>query len=135
MSVSIITEAIISSQSTTGYGQFIRKDMDRDERDLLWSISKGQAYNWRDNAIIPWQLLEVFRTWGLNVMGCPTISDTPLGKFLEHLKLYMKETINPHDQKAAEHIYEDVVQNDLMPKRIQAGRRAETKEPVFKNAA
>ncbi|KMY67702.1 hypothetical protein AAU61_07365 [Desulfocarbo indianensis] len=135
MSALIITEAIMSSQSTNGMGQFIRRDMDRDEKDLLWSISKKQAYDWRDNAIIPWQLLEVFRTWGLDFMGARTISDVPLLKFVDHLKRYMREAPNKFDREAAENIYYSIVQNDLMPRRMQAGRRAETKAPVFQNAA
>jgi hypothetical protein len=135
MGISMITEGVMSSQSTNGFGQFQRGNMDRDEKQLLWSISEQQAYNWRDQELIPWQLLEVFRTWGLDFMGCRTISDVPLLKFVDHLKRYMREAPNKLDREAAENIYYSIVQNDLMPRRMQAGRRAETKDPVFQNAA
>lgn len=135
MSVSIITEAIMSSQSTRGFGQFQCEDMDRDEKQLLWSISERQAYNWRDQELIPWQLLEVFRTWGLNIMGARAISDVPLLTFVGQLKRYMREAPNKLDREAAENIYYSIVRNHIMPRRIKAGRRAETKDPVFQNAA
>ena len=135
MRICIITEAVLSSQSCDGFGQFIRKDMDRDEKDLLWSICKKQAHNWFHRNLIPWQLMEVFRTWGLDFMGCRTISDVPLLTFVDHLKKYMREAQNQVDREAAENIYYGIVQNDLMPKRRRYEQQAVNPDAIYRPAA
>lgn len=132
--MSFISAAVMSSDSTTGHGQFEFSQMDREETYLIRSISPEQVANWFKKNIVPWQIPGILRNWRMNIVQ-GQMSDMPLAKFLDHLKRFMREAANQHDRDAAQYIYEDIVRNDLMPRRMHAVRRAETKDPVFQNAA
>ena len=132
--MSFISTAVMSADSTTGHGQFEFSQMDREETYLIRSISPEQVANWFKKTIVPWQVLGILRNWRLNIVQ-GQMSDIPLDKFLDHLKSFMREAANQHDRDAAQYIYEDIVRHDLMPRRMQAEHRVETREPVFDRAA
>jgi hypothetical protein len=137
----IVHDAVRSSRSDRGFGEFSLDGLNAVERQYLKGITVGQIERWRGNSLdrkskqhrgrrkssmgdyrsrdrlVPWQVLVIFWLWGIKFGKIPPAEDMPLATFTELLWKLANNGEDDSTREVALHLYIDTVQSELMPDR------------------